>query len=86
MPRKRPDEGYIQQKISIPATLMARFQRLHWDPVLGKTRYGAISDVMTGLLTTYVNTIESGGHPEQLYRKTGPDQYIPIIEGTTNHA
>lgn len=84
MTRKRTDEGYIQQKISLPATLMARFQRLHWDPVLTKTKYGAISDVMTGLLTTYVNTMEAG-HPEQFYRKVG-DEFVPVIQGSAVNA
>lgn len=64
MPRTRTTEPYVQQKISLPATLVARFSRLHWDPVLTKTRYGAMSEIMTKLLTDYVNRAESGYEPE----------------------
>lgn len=60
MSRQRTIEPYVQQKISLPATLMARFSRLHWDPVLQKTRYGAVSDVVTKLLTDYVGRMEQG--------------------------
>lgn len=60
MSRKRTPEPYVQQKISLPATLMARFARLHWDPVLQKVRYGAVSEVATKLLTDYVSRMESG--------------------------
>jgi len=38
---------------------MARFSRFHWDPVLNKPKYGAISKVMTDLLTEYVNRLEN---------------------------
>lgn len=61
MARPRTAEPYIQQKISLPATLMARFARLKLDPVRGKMRYGAVSSVMTQLLTDYVNRMEAGG-------------------------
>lgn len=70
MTRKRTAEPYVQQKISLPATLVARFSRLHWDPVHTKTRYGAMSDVMTKLLTDYVNRAEGGE--------------VPTREGTPN--
>lgn len=81
MTRKRKDEGYIQQKVSLPAVLMARFSRLHWDPVLIKTRYGAISDVLTALLTNYVNKLEQG-QPEPLYRKLPDGSFEKLLEGT----
>ena len=74
MTRKRTAEPYVQQKISLPATLVARFSRLHWDPVLTKTRYGAMSDIMTKLLTDYVNRAEGNYEPE------APD--APSKEGT----
>jgi hypothetical protein len=60
--RKKTEEPYVQQKISLPATLMARFSMLHFDPVLSKTRYGAVSEVVTKLLTNYVNEME--GHSD----------------------
>lgn len=50
----------MQQKISFDATLMARFSRIHWDPVLGKVKYGAVSQVLNSLLADYVNKVESG--------------------------
>lgn len=61
--RPKAPEPYVQQKISLPATLMARFSRLHWDPVLNKVRYGAVSEVATKLLTNYVNSMEAGHDP-----------------------
>ena len=59
---RRTPEPYIQQKVSIPATLLARFSRFHWDPVLNKPQYGAISRVVTKLLSDYVNRME--GNPD----------------------
>lgn len=59
MSRRRTPEHYVQQKVSFPATLFARFSRFHWDPALNKLRYGAISEVMTRLLTDYVNKLEN---------------------------
>ena len=59
---RRTPEPYIQQKVSIPATLLARFSRFHWDPVLNKPQYGAISRVVTRLLADYVNKME--GNPD----------------------
>ena len=50
---------YVQQKVSIPATLLARFSRFHWNPVSNKVKYGAISEVLTDLLTDYVNRMEN---------------------------
>jgi hypothetical protein len=50
---------YVQQKVSIPATLLARFSQFHWDAAKSKVKYGAISDVLTGLLTDYVNRMEN---------------------------
>jgi len=59
MSRLRSREPWVQQKITLPATLLARFSRFHWDPVLNKPQYGAISRVMTELLTEYVNRLEN---------------------------
>lgn len=59
MSRRRTPEHYVQQKVSFPATLFARFSRFYWDPVLNKLQYGAISKVMTELLTDYVNKLEN---------------------------
>jgi hypothetical protein len=55
---KRTPEPHISQKVSLPATLVARFSRFHWDPVLNKPQYGAISKVVTELLSDYVNRME----------------------------
>lgn len=63
MSRKKAAEPYVQQKISLPSTLMARFGLLHWDPVLSKPRYGAVSEVLTKLLADYVNKMEQGQDP-----------------------
>lgn len=63
VPKSRATEAYVQQKVSLPATLVARFAMLHFDPVLQKTRYGAISDVLSALLTNYVNSMENGIDP-----------------------
>ena len=59
MSRLRSREPWVQQKVTLPATLLARFSRFHWDPVLNKPQYGAISRVMTELLTEYVNRLEN---------------------------
>ena len=59
MSRRRAPERYVQQKISLPATLFARFSRYHWNPALNKLNYGAVSKVMTQLLTDYVNKLEN---------------------------
>lgn len=59
MSRRRSHEHYVQQKVSFPATLFARFSRFYWDPVLNKLQYGAISNVMTKLLTDHVNKLEN---------------------------
>jgi hypothetical protein len=59
MSRKRTTEAYVQQKVSFPATLLARFSRFHWDPVLNKVQYGAISRVLTNLLSDHVNQLEN---------------------------
>jgi len=50
---------YVQQKVSIPATLLARFSRFHWDAAKNKVQYGAISEVVTNLLSDYVNRMEN---------------------------
>lgn len=59
MSRKRADEPYVQQKINLPATLAARFTLLHWDPVGRKVKYGAFSEVVSKLLSDYVNKTEA---------------------------
>lgn len=58
MSRKRKTP-YVQQKVSIPATLLARFSRFHWDAAKSKVQYGAISEVLTRLLADYVNRMEN---------------------------
>lgn len=63
MSRTRAAEPYVQQKVSLPSTLMARFSLLHWDPVLSKPKYGAVSEVVTKLLANYVNQMEQGIDP-----------------------
>lgn len=63
MPKPRSSEAYVQQKVSLNATVVARFSLLHFDPVLQKTRYGALSSVMNALLTDYVNARENGFDP-----------------------
>lgn len=63
MSRPRATEPYVQQKVSLPSTLMARFSLLHWDPVLNKPKYAAISSVITALLTDYVSKMEGGENP-----------------------
>jgi hypothetical protein len=70
MSRRRTPEHYVQQKVSFPATLFARFSQYHWDPVLNKLKYGAISKVMTDLLTDYVNKLEN----PPTYHKPEKDQ------------
>jgi len=50
---------YVQQKVSIPATLLARCSRFHWDAAKNKVQYGAISEVVTNLLSDYVNRMEN---------------------------
>lgn len=50
---------YVQQKVSIPATLLARFSKFHWNAAQNKVQYGAISAVLTALLTDYVNRMEN---------------------------
>jgi hypothetical protein len=62
MSRQRTSEPYVQQKVSIPATLFARFSRFHWDPVLNKVQYGSISRILTELLSDYVNKMENPPH------------------------
>ena len=59
MSRPKAAEAYVQQKVNLPATLMARFTLLHWDPVLRKVRYGAVSEVVTKLLKDYVDAEEA---------------------------
>lgn len=59
MSKKRAAEPYVQQKVNLPATLMARFALLHWDPVLNKVKYAAVSEVITALLSDYVNKAEA---------------------------
>lgn len=58
MSKTRALEPYVQQKVNLPATLMARFTLLHWDPTNRKVAYGAVSRVVTELLTDYVNRAE----------------------------
>lgn len=59
MGRRKTPEPFIQQKVSFPATLFARFSRFYWNPTLNKLEYGAISKVMTELLTDHVNKLEN---------------------------
>jgi len=59
MSRLRSREPWVQQKVTLPATLLARFSRFYWDPVLNRLQYGAISKVMTELLTEHVNRLEN---------------------------
>jgi hypothetical protein len=60
MSRLKKQSAYVQQKVSFDAVVMARFQRIHWDPVLGKAKYGAVSQVLNKALLDYVNKVESG--------------------------
>ena len=55
---RRTAEPHVSQKVSLPATLVARFDRFHWNPTLNKPQYGAISKVITDLLSDYVNRME----------------------------
>lgn len=71
MSRPRTTEPYVQQKISLPATLMARFSLHHFDPIHNKTRYGAISAVLSRLLSDYMNRIDAG-HPPMEIKDTPP--------------
>lgn len=63
MSQTRTTEPYVQTKVNFPATLMARFSLLHWDPVLSKPKYGEVSRVLTALLSNYVNQMETGVDP-----------------------
>lgn len=65
MSKKRADEPYVQQKVNLPASLMARFTLLHWDATNRKVAYGAVSQVVTKLLSEYVNRAEKEGVPHQ---------------------
>lgn len=60
MGKPRATEPYIQQKVNLPATLMARFAMIHWDPVLRKVKYGATSTVVTHLVTEYLRQVDAG--------------------------
>lgn len=60
MTRRRKLNGYIQQKISFDPTVMARFQKIHWNRTYGRVEYGAVSQVLNGLLLDYVNRVEAG--------------------------
>lgn len=60
MSRLKKQSAYVQQKVSFDAVTMARFQKIHWDPVLGKAKYGAISQVLNKMLIDYVNQVETG--------------------------
>jgi hypothetical protein len=64
MSKTKSAEPYVQQKVNIPATLMARFSLLHMDPVARKVKYGAVSKVVTRLLSEYVSRAEKDGVPE----------------------
>lgn len=65
MAKPRAVEPYVQQKVNLPSTLMARFSLLYWDPVNRKVAYGAVSKVVTALLTDHVNKMEAEqGHPQ----------------------
>lgn len=66
MSRKRKTEPYVQQKINLNATVMARFTRIHWDPTLQKIRYAAVSQVVNKLLADYVNKVETGAEKPQV--------------------
>lgn len=59
MGKPRATEPYVQQKVNLPATLMARFTLLYWDPVNRKVRYGAVSEIVTQLLSDHVNKMEA---------------------------
>lgn len=61
--RARSPEPYVQQKLTLNATLVARFQLLHWDPVNSKAKYGKMSEVVNKLLADYVNKMEHGVDP-----------------------
>lgn len=74
--RPRATEAYVQQKVSLPATLVARFSMLHTDPMTRKTKYGKISEVLTKLLTSYVNQMETGGTDPLAQRE--PEEEPPV--------
>lgn len=59
MSRQKAEEPYVQQKVNLPATLMARFSLLHWDSTHQKVQYAAVSKVVTRLLTDYVRAAEA---------------------------
>lgn len=65
---------YVQQKVSIPATLLARFSKFHWDAAKNKVQYGAISDVVTALLSDYVNRMENPNLDPSIVPAQAPDK------------
>lgn len=67
-------EYYVQQKVSIPATLLARFSKFHWDAAKNKVQYGAISDVVTALLSDYVNRMENPNLDPSIVPAQAPDK------------
>lgn len=65
MGKPRATEPYVQQKVNLPATLMARFSLHHWDAVNRKVKYGAVSEVFTKLLSEYVSKMDAeNGAPQ----------------------
>lgn len=53
MPRKTL-EPYVQWKISVPATLAARIENLHFDPTHQKPKYAERSRLICDLLQQYL--------------------------------
>lgn len=57
MPRRK-DDLIVKKKISLPATLCGRVEFILHDPSKNRPAYGALSDLITTLLTEWVARVD----------------------------
>jgi hypothetical protein len=58
MPRSPNPEPYKPWKITLPATLAGRIEFIFLDPIHGKPRYGARNELLTRLLSQWLDSDE----------------------------
>jgi len=67
MPRPRQTDRPKRKEVSIPSSIIARFEKRYWDPLYNRVQPGAWSNLITRLLRDHLDELDnrSGHTPQQ---------------------
>jgi hypothetical protein len=72
--RGRPSRDTVQTSVYLDAETFGKVEMYLLDPVKGKLKYGALSTLVSGLLSQFLKQIEeSGRDPVEVFRAYGID-------------